>query len=436
MAPPSSPPAHLPRNHATSPPATSPSVLSPLLTSSSSRLQTNIVAEESCLFLPCLCFFFLLLSPDAHHWPHDDTDKPKGQAVPRKTAISMEGRDAREEERYEGGSKRSDEERNGSSNTHADARQGREGEVGVLVFSCAEDDKRKQEKSLPDLPARPAADLLHRTPPPTARLLPEVRRLIAEQNAGETLLQRRPPGILVVTTHKRYHTQGTDQEELWEVKVALSEIDPRSPTIETTPGTAPARSLCPRLAGDRDATWWSTEPIANCSARMEQARVVCVNTTAGPLHDAGQSRPTAAVLLEDYLSDLQGRSEGDPGIYWEFYGSSVCEPPSEGGGTTSWLTHQGRRRKKRMKTRRRTRSNVQEGRCSSLSCPDRPLLPVTTSRCRCHRSEELGSSSPMFRSPDDRPVFRRLFPSSTQQSILEDEVHRARRRCREFLIWS
>ncbi|XP_077462512.1 uncharacterized protein LOC144078192 isoform X2 [Stigmatopora argus] len=36
-------------------------------------------------------------------------------------------------------------------------------------------------------------------------------------------------------------------------------------------------------------------------------------------------------FLEEYLADLQGRSEGDPGVCWDFYGSSVCEPTSEGG---------------------------------------------------------------------------------------------------------
>lgn len=36
------------------------------------------------------------------------------------------------------------------------------------------------------------------------------------------------------------------------------------------------------------------------------------------------SSTNSPFLFADYLSDLQGRSEGDPGIYWEFYGSSVC----------------------------------------------------------------------------------------------------------------
>ncbi|KAM9828729.1 uncharacterized protein ACBT44_001395 isoform 3-T3 [Syngnathus typhle] len=36
-------------------------------------------------------------------------------------------------------------------------------------------------------------------------------------------------------------------------------------------------------------------------------------------------------FLEEYLADLKGRPEGDSGICWDFYGSSVCEPASEDG---------------------------------------------------------------------------------------------------------
>ncbi|CAG5865803.1 unnamed protein product [Menidia menidia] len=32
-----------------------------------------------------------------------------------------------------------------------------------------------------------------------------------------------------------------------------------------------------------------------------------------------------------YFADLQGRSDDDPGLYWEFYGSAVCESHEEGG---------------------------------------------------------------------------------------------------------
>ncbi|XP_056145862.1 LOW QUALITY PROTEIN: BCL-6 corepressor [Lampris incognitus] len=36
-------------------------------------------------------------------------------------------------------------------------------------------------------------------------------------------------------------------------------------------------------------------------------------------------------FLIDYFADLQGRSDDDPGLYWEFYGSAVCETAEEGG---------------------------------------------------------------------------------------------------------
>ncbi|KGL76517.1 BCL-6 corepressor, partial [Tinamus guttatus] len=36
-------------------------------------------------------------------------------------------------------------------------------------------------------------------------------------------------------------------------------------------------------------------------------------------------------FLTEYLTDLQGRSGDDPGLYWDFYGSSVCDPKDESG---------------------------------------------------------------------------------------------------------
>ncbi|KAJ8332003.1 hypothetical protein SKAU_G00430100, partial [Synaphobranchus kaupii] len=34
-------------------------------------------------------------------------------------------------------------------------------------------------------------------------------------------------------------------------------------------------------------------------------------------------------FLSDYFADLQGRSDDDPGLCWDFYGSSVCEPAED-----------------------------------------------------------------------------------------------------------
>ncbi|XP_055004544.1 BCL-6 corepressor isoform X3 [Boleophthalmus pectinirostris] len=43
-------------------------------------------------------------------------------------------------------------------------------------------------------------------------------------------------------------------------------------------------------------------------------------------HSDGMER-----FLTDYFADLQGRSYDDPGLYWEFYGSAVCESTDECG---------------------------------------------------------------------------------------------------------
>uniref|UniRef100_A0A8C2D1I1 BCL6 corepressor n=1 Tax=Cyprinus carpio TaxID=7962 RepID=A0A8C2D1I1_CYPCA len=37
-------------------------------------------------------------------------------------------------------------------------------------------------------------------------------------------------------------------------------------------------------------------------------------------------------FLSDYFADLQGRADDDPGVYWEFYGSAVCEPADDSSG--------------------------------------------------------------------------------------------------------
>uniref|UniRef100_A0A8C4SIS0 BCL6 corepressor n=1 Tax=Erpetoichthys calabaricus TaxID=27687 RepID=A0A8C4SIS0_ERPCA len=34
-------------------------------------------------------------------------------------------------------------------------------------------------------------------------------------------------------------------------------------------------------------------------------------------------------FLTEYFADLQGRSDDDPGLYWDFYGSCVCEPSDD-----------------------------------------------------------------------------------------------------------
>ncbi len=46
----------------------------------------------------------------------------------------------------------------------------------------------------------------------------------------------------------------------------------------------------------------------------------CLSPGLGLLNNRLLSSP----LSIDYFADLQGRSDDDPGLYWEFYGSAVC----------------------------------------------------------------------------------------------------------------
>ncbi|XP_039998538.1 BCL-6 corepressor-like [Xiphias gladius] len=132
-------------------------------------------------------------------------------------------------------------------------------------------------------------------------------------------------------------------------------------------------------------------------------------------------------FLEDYLSDLQGRSEGDPGIYWEFYGSSVCEPSSEGGVYNILADPPGPEEEEEEDEEededeeQRARREVFE-----FELSDRPLLP-------CYNIQVSLSQGPrnwlllcdvIGRLRMTSRSFRRLFPQLNVQSIPEDEFYR------------
>ncbi|XP_026157062.1 BCL-6 corepressor-like isoform X2 [Mastacembelus armatus] len=131
-------------------------------------------------------------------------------------------------------------------------------------------------------------------------------------------------------------------------------------------------------------------------------------------------------FLEDYLSDLQGRSEGDPGIYWEFYGSSVCEPSREGGvydvlADPPGPEEEGEDEGEDEDVDQRARREVFE-----FELSDRPLLP-------CYNIQVSLSQGPrnwllladvLSRLRMTSRSFRRLFPQLNVQSIPEDEFYR------------
>ncbi|XP_015219729.2 BCL-6 corepressor isoform X2 [Lepisosteus oculatus] len=193
----------------------------------------------------------------------------------------------------------------------------------------------------PAAPQTPTSLLLLLPPPvgnppaetPTSRPMPpEARRLIVNKNAGETLLQRAA-------------RLGYEEVVLYCLENKVCDVNHRD-----NAGYCALHEACAR-------GWFSIVQHllehgadVNCSAQ----------DGTRPLHDAVENDhldtvrlllsygadPTLATysgrsvlkmthselmeaFLSDYFADLQGRGEDDPGLYWDFYGSSVCEPAED-----------------------------------------------------------------------------------------------------------
>lgn len=61
-------------------------------------------------------------------------------------------------------------------------------------------------------------------------------------------------------------------------------------------------------------------PFFCCSLKGQLYLPRCLSPGLWLLNNRLRSSP----LSIDYFADLQGRSDDDPGLYWEFYGSAVC----------------------------------------------------------------------------------------------------------------
>lgn len=178
----------------------------------------------------------------------------------------------------------------------------------------------------------------HRTPPveaPAVRPIPpEARRLIVNKNAGETLLQRAA-------------RLGYEEVVLYCLENRVCEVNHRDYAGYCALHEACARgwlSIVQHLldygADINCSAQDGTRPIHDAveNDHLDVVRILLsygADPTLATYSGRGLLRMTHSDGMErfltDYFADLQGRSDDDSGIYWEFYGSAVCESSEEGG---------------------------------------------------------------------------------------------------------
>ncbi|XP_059824236.1 BCL-6 corepressor isoform X6 [Hypanus sabinus] len=163
---------------------------------------------------------------------------------------------------------------------------------------------------------------------------PEARRLIVNKNAGETLLQRAA-------------RLGYEEVVLYCLENKVCDVNHHDNAGYCALHEACARGwlsiACHLLEHGADVNCSAqdgTRPIHDAveNDHLEVVRLL-LSYSADPTLATYSGRTilkmahseVMEMFLSEYFADLQGRSNDDPGLYWDFYGSSVCEPVEESG---------------------------------------------------------------------------------------------------------
>ncbi|XP_071197121.1 BCL-6 corepressor-like isoform X4 [Salvelinus alpinus] len=277
---------------------------------------------------------------------HSDTDKPKGKRPCKTKHISQRERERRRELL------------NGGSNQHGSTDLG-----AALEDKVSEQCARRKRPSSPlhylGSPVKPCSRAtrppsvppqvngsgtvppdgagvrraLPAEPPVVRPIPPEARRLIVNKNAGETLLQRAA-------------RLGYEEVVLYCVENRVCEVNHRDYAGYCALHEACARGwisivihLLEHGADINCSAQDGTRPLHDAveNDHLDVVRVLLsygADPTLATYSGRGLLKMTHSDSMErfltDYFADLQGRSNDDPEIYWEFYGSAVCESLEEG----------------------------------------------------------------------------------------------------------